>query len=319
MQSPPLFCPDRLPRKPFCSNDKTARHIHRLEKALAFSHIQVNPPGQLIWLVFDLDYAEGITRYRDELNSPIPLPNIVVGNPTNGHAQYFYCLGTPVNNGPTGRAKPKLWAESIYNGLGALLGADVFYTRTIAKNPLHPAHLTIWLRPEPFELAELDEYIFDRRAGREWIAQRRAHGREVNEKGRHCSLFDGLRGWAYDWGNTYKASGTPFERWYDACLAQAEKMNDFTGHPEGNLSFSAVRSTAKSVARWVWRRYEGRGSADADFIEVQRCRGRLNGQKKRDELLPRALSLASSGRTQREISSELGVPQKTVCRWLKRG
>lgn len=312
-----LFTKDRLPHHPRCGNDKSAKSVQTIDKALQLKFIQPNPPGQIIWMVFDIDHPDAATRHRDQFNTDVPAPNFIVINPSSGHGQYWFCLAAPVNTGESGREIPKRWESYIYNGLGALFGADPCYTRGIARNPLHPEHLTILLQDEPWELAELDEYIGNRHSGGKWIARRRRAGREANIEGRNCTLFDNLRHWAYSIVSTYQTCAG-FEQWQAVCLSQAEKMNDFPGHVGGNLSFNEVRGVAKSVAQWVWHNYEGRGGSDADFIEVQRARGRQKGQKMRDELLPRVVELAAAGWTQRAIASELNVPQKTVCRWLKR-
>jgi len=315
MQSHPLFSSDRLPRKPYCSNDKTASRIRSVASALQYQYIQPNPPGILYWLVFDIDRPDGVTWYQDAI---VPTPNIIVTNPENGHAHYFYCLKTPVNIGENGREKPKKWAEFIYSSLAQILGADPCYARLIAKNPLHPAHLSLFLEEQPYELAELDEYIVNRQAGRTWKSEAKKQGRAVNDLGRNCTVFDSLRSWAYSWIGEYKSMGS-CDAWHAVCQRQAEVLNSFPGHGGGALEMGEVRAIAKSVAKWVWHKYTGRSGNDPEFPKMQAARGARKGHEKRDQLLTKACAMAAAGRTQREIAGALGASQKTISNWLKRG
>ena len=50
--------------------------------------------------------------------------------------------------------------------------------------------------------------------------------------------------------------GGAFEVWHTAVLSHCEASNTF---PEP-LPYGDVKSTAKSVARWVWKHYTGNGS-----------------------------------------------------------
>lgn len=126
-----LFTAERLPQKPYCSNDKTASNIRMLSAAFAYTHIQFNPPGLRYWLVFDLDFGgRGVSLdtarwyYEDVLAPP---PNIIVINPKNGHAHYYYALMTPVVRGENARRRPQDFADAVYRGLGAMLDADPDY------------------------------------------------------------------------------------------------------------------------------------------------------------------------------------------------
>lgn len=89
----PLFTGDRLPLKPYCSNNKTASNIRTLKTALGCSHIQFNPTHLPCWLVFDLDFDgravpldRAACHYEDV---GAPAPNIIVINVGNGHAHYY--------------------------------------------------------------------------------------------------------------------------------------------------------------------------------------------------------------------------------------
>jgi hypothetical protein len=303
-----LFTADRLPKKPYCSNDKTASRIRSTSEALKYAYLQPNPPGLLYWMVFDIDRDDAVLRFEDVFAPP---PNLVVSNYHNGHAHYFYALKTPVNTGENGRDHPKRYAEAIYRSLAAKLGADMRYSRLIAKNPLHPAFFTVSHRSEAYELSELADYL-DLNA---WKTARRRAGREVNDAGRNCTLFDTLRAWSYEWVTEYKSNGAGFDTWQAACLTQAELLNEFPGADA--LPASEVKATAKSVSKFAWKRYTGTGAKSSDFVGLQSARGKLKGAKKRENLLAQALALASTGHSQRQIARQLAVDQKTISNWVR--
>lgn len=317
----PLFSADRLPRKPYCSNNKTASRILPLSQALTYSHIQYNPPHLINWLVFDLDFEKASVSldrarywYEDRL---APAPNIIVINPTNGHAQYFYALATPVARGENARQGPQDFARAVYRGLGAMLQSDPHFTQFIARNPAYLGHLTICPRNAPYELSELDEYIADRKAGTAWHRAAHASGRSVNDSGRNCTLFDRVRRWSYAWVAEYRDNAS-FDQFAVAVRAQAEAANEFPGHSDGDLKGREVRSIARSVAEWTWKYYSGMNSKSEDFRELQAARGRKVGEKKREVMLPVAVSLAAAGMSCRAIGRQLGVCHKTVAAWLVR-
>lgn len=318
----PLFTADRLPHKPYCSNNKTASNILPLEAALQYSHVQFNPPHLKTWLVFDLDFGGGtvpveraLLHYEDMLCPP---PNIIVINPVTGHAHYFYALKTPVARGENARLGPLQYSDAVYRGLGAMLNADHRYAQLLARNPLHPGHITFIPCCEPYELSELDEYIANRKAGRLWQKGAQEAGLEVNDEGRNCTVFDSVRKWSYQWVNEYRSAGSGFDAFAAACLKQAETVSNFPGHSKGPLNYSEVKAIARSVARWTWRHYDGCNGSDPTFSSKQAARGRKTGAKRRDLLLPRALELAAQGCSLRSIGLELGVDHKTVGAWLKR-
>jgi hypothetical protein len=49
-----LFTPERWPKKPYCSDDKSAKWIRQLKTAIKQPYIQANPPHLRVWMIFDL-------------------------------------------------------------------------------------------------------------------------------------------------------------------------------------------------------------------------------------------------------------------------
>ena len=45
----------RWPLKPYCSDDKTAKHIRSLSAAITRPYIQANPPYLRVWSIYDVD------------------------------------------------------------------------------------------------------------------------------------------------------------------------------------------------------------------------------------------------------------------------
>ncbi|PKO82569.1 MAG: hypothetical protein CVU19_01035 [Betaproteobacteria bacterium HGW-Betaproteobacteria-13] len=294
-----------------------------LSAAFAYTHIQFNPPGLRYWLVFDLDFGGRDVSldtarwyYEDVLAPP---PNIIVINPKNGHAHYYYALMTPVVRGENARRRPQDFADAVYRGLGAMLDADPDYRGLIGRNPLHPAHISFTPCERPYELAELDEYVSDRRAGRAWLKAAREAGRDVNSRGRNCTIFDATRRWAYQWVDQYRHVNSGFDVFASACMRHAEALNVFPGHTNGALPFGEIKSIARSVSTWVWRHYSAtQKGSDSFFSDLQSERGKKKGSAKRIELAPIAKRLSESGMSHRRVAEELGVDHKTIGNWLRR-
>lgn len=135
--------------------------------------------------------------------------------------------------------------------------------------------------------------------------------------GRNCTLFDTLRVWAYKAVTDYwKPNGEP--AWAKAVRERAHAYNVF---PEP-LQPKEVEQIAKSVSGWVWKHFSP--AARQDLIErthtpeLQAKRGAQKGAARRQEMMDRVMLMTLAGYSTREISTELGVPQKTVSRWIQK-
>jgi len=62
-----LLDPARWPRKPYCSDDKTARNIRPFLSALKRSYIQPNPPHLRVWSIYDVDYSGAALAWYDAM------------------------------------------------------------------------------------------------------------------------------------------------------------------------------------------------------------------------------------------------------------
>ncbi len=210
------------------------------------AEIAPDPPGWLTALRFDIDTEGGGAAW---IEAELPAPNLVVINPSNGHAHLIYLLGAWVQTdfGDSRRLKVVRYAAAIERAYIAALGADTAYAGRFHHNPLSCAYVTKIGREAPYSLDELARYV------------------DLNEPalkknppigiGRNVETFDRLRRWAYvavaDW-----RIGT-YEAWYRAVADRGGQIAADVGaeSPRGPLKANEVGHIVKSVARWVRERY----------------------------------------------------------------
>jgi hypothetical protein len=250
---------ERLPRRPYCSNDlQQGLLIRPTETALSHRHIQPNAPLAVSWLIFDLDYAQAAWAWEKE---NLPPPTICIVNPENTHAHLIYGLNTPIVTSEAAHDAPIRYAAAVQAAFLAKLRADTSYAGLITKNPLHPSWRVVWVN-KLYDLSELAEYV---------TLSKRKPERLTLGLGRNCQLFDDLRGWAYQWTRIYKKNGATFGEWNAALLGKAEQLNQF----EYPLTYSEVKAVSRSIGKWVWQRF-----GEAQFSAIQSARGKRGGRPK---------------------------------------
>jgi hypothetical protein len=309
---------ERLPRRPYCTDDPAHGLLIRPQAtALAYRHIQHNPPPHVACLVFDIDRTDGCHAWRD---AGLPAPNWVCLNMRNGHAHYGYLLAAPVARTSAAKQKPLRYLAAIEHVLAKRLGADMCYSGLITKNPVHSDWWTIWHHSEPFSLDYLAEFCPDT----ELAAYSRRSRKEVGGLGRNVTVFDNVREWAY---KAVRAHWRPngYEAWSAAVLAACECSNAFGLELGGPLPHSEIKATAKSIARWVWNRF-----TPAGFSQVQAHRGAKGGRiggkvskgggrpSKAASLLPVVLQLKAQGYSNRDIAEDLHISAGSVSNYLRR-
>jgi hypothetical protein len=307
---------ERLPHRPYCSDDlQYGLQIRPLQTALERRFIQYNSPASINWLTFDIDrvYCE------DSEWAIIAPPNIAVRNPANGHAHLLYGIAAPVSKTAASRPAPLRLLSAINEGFRHALGADTGFTELICKNPLHPHWTVTTPRTELYDLGELAEWVdldaSDRRV-------RATPKRSQVGLGRNCNLFNALRTWAYRWVKDYQ--GGPLERWHEAVLDKAERLNTFNDP----LPYSEIKATARSCAKWTWNTYTGRATAATlaedglnpeTFSLLQSNLGQMGNLKRWGDSTDKkaqALQLRAGGMLQAEIAEVMSVTVRTVRRWL---
>jgi Replicase family/Primase C terminal 1 (PriCT-1) len=262
------------PARPYCTDWLGPDiRIRRRDIALRRQHIQLNPPKSLVWMLHDIDCPDAYFRHRD-VN--LPAPNFLAENPENGHAHSGYLLTTPVAKHNAAGMKPLRYFADIERGIRRRLEADRSYSGFLTKNPWHPAWRTEWRRDEPFELDELNDAL--------WPSDKRPEPtlKDSVGTGRNCDLFDALRQVAYQDVRRFKRDGTP-EGWQRHLEGVAKGLNSFT-YP---LPDSEVRSIARSVAKWTWRRFDGDTLAD---LKTRRSES-SNAKRWAGHVTPQALGL----------------------------
>jgi hypothetical protein len=252
------------PNKPYCSDDKASGLIIR-SKGSAFNrrYVQHNPPSMCHWLTFDQDH-EHILMWE---KANLPEPNMIVRNLDNSRAHVSYAIES-VCTSEAGNPKPIAYASAVQEAYTQALKADACYTNFITKNPYHDDWHVWELHSHVYSLGEMADYVdlIRKRWTRKQAANDAYHGLS-----RNCALFNRLRFWAYDHVAWYREDGSSYEQWMTAVLERCESMNTFT-EP---LPYSEIKSTGKSVGKWVWTKYwpEGkpirRGMMASEFTKSQ--------------------------------------------------
>lgn len=265
----------RLPQFPHCA-DRFDLGVYRRSRdhALGFRHVEINPPGRVSWLAFDIDRPNAYEAAED---ADLAQPNALIVNPANGHAHMLYALRVPVGLAGRSRSAPRELLCDVERGMSARLRADPAYAMRFAKNPGHPYWRTSWLTPRPFELNELLQRL-DRKDMRK--------GRDRSDLvgyGRHVDLFNRVRVIAYRNVLAFKNQGGSQEQWARRLIEVAAEANSDFSLP---LPIPDVRSTARSIARWTWRRF-----STAGFSQLQARRAVIGNERRGQETIARLTEL----------------------------
>jgi hypothetical protein len=245
-----------------CSDNKTAARIRPRVYAIRYPYMQINRPGMVSWLIFDLDH-ENPHVWEDQ---GLPAPNLIVSHPESGHSHIYYAI-PPVCTSETARAKPIEYMKAVYEAFALRLQADPdFHSGPVAKTPGHPWWRTTELHGHIYELGELADYV-DLSGCTSW-----AKSPKLEEVGhsRHCSLFEWLRHYAYSTVRHERQNGS-FQGFVSLLELYAHKRNSFAqfGFSE-DLPWSSVKATVKSVARWTWTHYTGSRRCNRGAMQIDR-------------------------------------------------
>ncbi|HEH9442052.1 TPA: replication initiation protein [Aeromonas sobria] len=322
---------ERLPRRPYCTDDPSHGLLIRPQAtALAYRHIQHNPPPHVSCIVFDVDRARHDQYWRDGYHEwrdrGLPTPHWIAINPESGNYHIGYLLAAPVARTSAARLKPLRYLAAIEHVLAKRLDADMGYAGLITKNPVHGDWWTIWHNHEPYSLDYLAEFCPDA----DLASYSRRSRKEVGGLGRNVTVFDNVREWGYPAVRSYwRPNG--YDAWADAVFVACGSANAFGLEQGGPLPSNEIKAIAKSIARWIWQRF-----TPAGFSQVQAHRGAKGGRiggpiggkvskgggrpsnsgKTRAELLPEVQRLKSLGYSNRDIAEDLGIGSASVSRYL---
>ena len=263
-------------------------------------YIESNPPHAYAAMLFDIDDPD---RWEHEADGPVPNWQVRKNSlPSTYHVAYT--LETPVARHDAAHPKPLAFLRTIYDGLSVLIGADHRYSGLMTKNPLRPPSgcVTDWIRPEPYTLAEL----------REWLPVKIPKPIHTTGVGRNEDLFRLCVKLAHrpSWARTILHEG------YAGRWLEHVKLLDIQQLAENPLPDSECRSIAKSCAKYSMRQY-----SEAVFSEIQTARNTKRWHPGNPNFDYRgraetAALLAGMGYKQQEISTYFGVSLRTIERDL---
>ncbi len=235
---------EESPIRPYCCDEKGALVIRQRKYAFRKKRIQHNPPSMCQWMTFDLDHGNPMI-FKD---SGLPAPNLIVMTRASGHSHISYAI-EGVCTSDAARHKPLSYLSAIQDSYCKALSADVGYTNFITKNPLHHEWDVTVYHDHVYSLGELADYV--ELAKKRWTRKQAANDSH-HGYGRNCALFHRLRFWAYDHVIWHRENGTNYNEWMREVLSRCEGFNEFAEA----LPYHEVKSTAKSVGKWVWTKYQ---------------------------------------------------------------
>jgi hypothetical protein len=276
---------DRMPQHPWAT-DNLHHGLHRARSksdAADFKYVQLDSKAYVGTLLFDLDSRGALTEL-DNIHGPPP--NFAVACRDKYSCHVGYVLRKPVHRYEAARPGPLLKASAAERGISRMLehlGNDLAYGKLVTKTPNHAHWITIPLHPYAYTLDELIENL---PAGSTEPAR---HITLLNSLGRNCTVFEELRKFSYRAAVRAKCDNQIFERFAAQLLDVASNLNRGFDRP---LSYGELRSIARSVAKWSWRRM-----SPEKFSQLQRRRGQAGAAK----------------RWARHTSTEASKPWEPIC------
>lgn len=245
------------PLRPLCSNQKDGKYKRRTkDEALHYAYIEANPLCVQSLIVADVDYGN-YWAYEDK-DLPAPSWRSSTLFPDSYHA--VWALRTPVCLTDAGKRPPVNLLARVEAGLRRALSADEAYSGRITKNPLHPMHTTTWgingetdqSNIETYTLKELAEALdYAHLLPKLWEKKTLKN----SGVGRNVELFDITRNWAYRAVKRYW--GERYSDWEETVLAYAynKNLSTIADTWETPLPQTEVKHLARSIAKWVWRKF----------------------------------------------------------------
>lgn len=275
-----------LPLWPLASDDLlTGVYRGSRDRALGLRYIETNPDALSNLLVIDIDHPDALERtlwHREGL-----YPNIVVENPTNGHAHAVWALKEPVTRTEYARRKPLAYATAVTEGLRRSVDGDKGYSGLLTKNPTHHAWESHLIQEELYSLKELEQRLEKFMPAPSWVKTRRKNPVGL---GRNCSIFESARIWAYREVRKYFGNSPAL---HQAITAHVHELNAQFNEPLPRVEAGHI---ANSIHRWlvtqsrIW--LDGPAIYEATFTTIQAARGHKSGIKRLGNRTPEELLLA---------------------------
>ncbi|EOR11004.1 MULTISPECIES: replication initiation protein [Acinetobacter] len=281
-----------LAHKPYCADDLLyGLKIRPKKTAINMQYIQGNQPCMFHYFFFDIDRSDAVMAWHEE---NLPMPYWTAQTQKNGHAHLCYKLEIPLCTSEFGSQKAIAYASKVQAGLANKLGADVGYSHLITKNPFHKDwRVTFWTE-QAYTLDYLADFVE--------LPKKLSKEQEVLGLGRNCIMFDTVRKWAYKAIRAHR--GSTFDVWLGEVLKQCKNVNNAFLEP---LLYSEVKATAKSIARYCWKKD---GYHYQEFIDRQSKKGAIGGKISKRKPVP-----TSEATTKPWLA--LGISQSTYYRRKK--
>ena len=284
------------PNRPYCTNNKGSVVIRGKELAFEKRYVQYNPPAMCHWVVFDLDHEDPFIWLAENVAEP----NYLAVTPFKNTSHVAYAVRS-VCTSESARRHPIEYLAAIEEAYREHLKADIGFAGFITKNPLHPDWNVQYCHDHVYELGELASRVELKR--RYWT-RKRANDDTHAGLGRNCALFHRTRFWAYDNVHYHRdVLKIPYNDWMRMTLKHCEQFNSF--NPD--LPYGEVKSTAKSVGKWVWTKYfvqpKVRRGAMADMFGG--CQLELD-LKAKQRLAARRTNEMQRSRTEEKIIQAIG-------------
>ena len=281
-----------LAHKPYCADDLLyGLKIRPKKTAINMQYIQGNQPCMFHYFFFDIDRSDAVMAWHEE---NLPMPYWTAQTQKNGHAHLCYKLEIPLCTREFGSQKAIAYASKVQAGLANKLGADVGYSHLITKNPFHKDwRVTFWTE-QAYTLDYLADFVE--------LPKKLSKEQEVLGLGRNCIMFDTVRKWAYKAIRAHR--GSTFDVWLGEVLKQCKNVNNAFLEP---LLYSEVKATAKSIARYCWKKD---GYHYQEFIDRQSKKGAIGGKISKRKPVP-----TSEATTKPWLA--LGISQSTYYRRKK--
>ena len=278
-----------LAHKPYCADELLyGLQIRPKKTAINMQYIQGNQPCMLHYFFFDIDRSDAVMAWHD---ANLPMPFWTAQTQKNGHAHICYKLEIPLCTSEFGSQKALAYASKVQAGLANKLGADVGYSHLITKNPFHKDWRVTFWSEQAYTLDYLADFVE--------LPKKLSKKQEVLGLGRNCTMFDIVRKWAYKAIREHR--GSTFDVWLSEVLKEAVNVNHAFLEP---LLYSEVKATAKSIARYCWKKD---GYHYQEFIDRQSKKGAIGGKISKRKPVP-----TSEATTKPWLA--LGISQSTYYR-----
>lgn len=267
---------ERLPANPLATDAfELGTYKMPRSKALKKAYLQYNHENLTWRLVFDVDCNIAHLEAEGFESIGLPEPSWWLVNTTGnyGRAHVCYELAVPIPRTELAHRKPLQYAAAVQAGIVTQMlkegvQVDLGFAELLCKNPRYLQGRKLLGSGVSYTLEELAE----------WVPLDKRKPKRPRGLGRNCALFDSLRLYAY----AEKRDCPTHALLAQCCAAKATEINAGFDAP---LPAAEVNATVKSVANWVWLRFDVEASDKkhnerikrTHTPEIQRLRGLKSG------------------------------------------